>query len=325
MAGCIETMFYNGISTPSIGFGTWQAKDDELEQALNNALEAGYRHIDTATVYENEKVIGKVLKKWIDSGKLKRDDLFIVTKLPPCGNRPSGVATYLQRSLDDLQLDYVDMYLIHTPFAFIECGDMHPMKDGKIMLDMNTDHVATWKVMEEQVDAGKAKAIGLSNFNITQISKVLEHARIKPANLQIELHAYHQQVPLVDYAKKHGIVVTAYSPLGAPGLSKFMEDMNQKAPKMPNILDNPVVDEIAKKHNKSPAQVVLRHGVQKGLIVIPKSTNPGRLRQNLDIFDFELDENDMSKLNGLNKDARFLDFKVFPGITEHPEYPWKKE
>lgn len=173
--------------------------------------------------------------------------MFIVTKLPPCGNRPSGVATYLQRSLDDLQLDYVDMYLIHTPFAFIECGDMHPMKDGKIMLDMNTDHVATWKVitvlltnrlfnncfsitkvMEEQVDAGKAKAIGLSNFNITQISKVLEHARIKPANLQIELHAYHQQVPLVDYAKKHGIVVTAYSPLGAPGLSKFMEDMNQK-------------------------------------------------------------------------------------------------
>jgi len=312
----------NGASIQALGFGTWMAKDAELENALEAALEAGYRHIDTAFVYENEKVIGKVLKKFFDSGKLKREDLFIVSKLPPIGHH--SVEKFINKSLSDMQIDYLDLYLIHTPFAFAEKDDqIHPMAEGKIMLDKTNNHITTWKAMEDQVDAGRAKAIGLSNFNETQVQKVISSARIKPTNLQVELHAYHQQKPLVEFCKKNGIAVTAYSPLGSPGLGKLFASQGVEKP-LPNILHNPTIEEIAKKHGKSTAQVVLRHGIQKGLIVIPKSTNEKRLKENLDVFSFELDSGDMQKLNDLDQgqNGRILDFTMFPGIQEHPEYPF---
>jgi len=313
----------NGDKMPALGFGTWQSKDNELEHAFDIALEAGYRHIDTAYVYENEHVIGKVLKKWFDSGKLKREDLYIVTKLPPTGNRASCVQKYLDKSLQNLGLDYVDMYLIHCPFAFVDGEDLHPIKDGKIILDKQTDHIATWKEMEKQVDAGKTKAIGLSNFNISQIKRVYENARIKPSNLQIELHAYHQQKPLVDYCNKHNIVVTAYSPLGSPGLGKFLAQFGTEMD-LPNILTNPTVEALANKYKKTPAQIVLRHAIQKGLVVIPKSTNPERLKNNLNIYDFQLEQDDMTLLNNLDQGdkGRLINFTVFPGVEEHPEYPF---
>ncbi|XP_060520150.1 1,5-anhydro-D-fructose reductase [Cylas formicarius] len=313
----------NATKMPILGYGTWQATDAELEAAVEAALEAGYRHIDTAYVYENEKVIGKVLKKWISSGKVKREDLFIVTKLPPGGMRPEGVSKFIKRSLAHLQLDYVDLYLIHVPFAFKDIeGDLHPMtSDGKINLDLKTDHIGIWKAMEEQLDAGLTKAIGLSNFNISQITRVLNNARIPPCNLQVELHAYHQQKELVDFCKKNKIVVTAYSPLGNPGLASFLDRFGKKV-ELPNILKNPVVNEIAKKYNKEPAQILLKHIIQRGVVAIPKSTNPQRLRQNIDIFDFSLDDSDLSKLNALDAGVRLLDFDVFSGVKEHPEYPF---
>ncbi|XP_078051623.1 aldo-keto reductase family 1 member A1-like [Augochlora pura] len=172
---------------------------EELETALNTALEAGYRHIDTAPVYENEKVIGRVLKKWIQSGKIKRSELYIVTKLPPCGNTPAGVEKWIKKSLEDLQLEYLDLYLVHTPFTFAEIDDkLYTFdEDGNIIMDTTTDHVKVWTEMERQVNFGRTRAIGLSNFNKRQIQRVLKNAKIKISMLQIELHVYFQQKELV--------------------------------------------------------------------------------------------------------------------------------
>ncbi|XP_025833486.1 alcohol dehydrogenase [NADP(+)] [Agrilus planipennis] len=243
MAKNIYLSLRSGLKMPALGYGTWQANDEELEKGMEAALEAGYRHIDTAHVYENEGVIGKVIKRWLSSGKLD-----------------------------------------------------------------------SMKAMEAQVDAGLAKAIGLSNFNIKQIQRILDNARIPPCNLQVELHAFFQQNELYNFCKKNNIVMTAYSPLGSPGIGKFMSQFGQQV-EAPNILGDPVVKRIAKKHNKKESQVLLRHIIQKGIAAIPKSTNPERLKQNIDIFDFELDNEDMKALNALDKGpaARIVDFYAFKG------------
>lgn len=168
---------------------------------MDAALEAGYRLIDTAAVYENEPAIGNVLKRWLDSGKIQRSELFIVTKLPPTGNRHEDVEKWIKKSLANLQLDYLDLYLIHTPFTFVDAGEeMHPYNEnGEIMIDVTTDHVKTWQAMEQQVLEGRTRAIGLSNFNIVQIEKILNIAKIPVSNLQIELHVYLQQKELVNF------------------------------------------------------------------------------------------------------------------------------
>ncbi|GFG38337.1 hypothetical protein Cfor_10364 [Coptotermes formosanus] len=293
-----------------------QAADAELESALDAALEAGYRHIDTAYVYENEAAIGRVLAKWLNSGKVKREELFIVTKLPAVGNNPDRVEKYLKRSLDKLGLNYVDMYLVHVPFGFLEKGEeIHPMDDdGNILLDKTTNHVDIWKAMEAQIDAGRTKAIGLSNFNITQIKRILQAARIPPANLQVELHVFCQQHELVEFCKEHNILVCAYSPLGSRGTENIYKAVGISKD-FPDLLNDPTVLEVAKKHGKAPAQILLRHIVQRGIAAIPKSTNPERIHKNLQVHDFELSSDDMLTLDKLDRgsDGRILDFGFFKG------------
>lgn len=304
---------------PVVGYGTWQAKDEDLEKALEAALEAGYRHIDTATVYENEHVIGKVLDKWLKAGKVKREELFIVTKLPPSGNRPSNVESFIKQSLEKLKLDYLDLYLVHTPFSFVEGDDLHPRdENGTFKFDHSTDHVAVWKELEKQVDNGRTKAIGLSNFNPKQISRILKAARIPPANLQVEMHVYHQQKELVAFCKENNITMVAYSPLGTQGTSKLLGIA------IPKLMENPTVVKIAEKHSKTPAQVLLKFLVQKGVAVIPKSTNPDRLKKNIEIFDFQLTDEDMSELEALDQGAKgkILDFSFMKGVKDHPEFPF---
>jgi len=279
-------------SMPVIGLGTWQARGGDVERALNIALEAGYRHIDTAYIYNNEAEIGKVLKQWLDSGKLKREDIFIVTKLPPSGMQKDQVEKYLNSSLNSLGLQYVDLYLIHSPRGY-------RVINGQRQPNNNVDHLGIWSEMERMVELGKTKAIGLSNYDESQIENIRKHAKIQPSNLQVELHTYYQQKPLVKYCDKNNITVTAYSPLGSPGTNSKSYDKNNVL--LPWILKHPVVEEIAKKNNKTPAQVVLRHALQNGLIVIPKSTNEGRIKENLNLYDFELDQIDMEKLNNLDQ------------------------
>lgn len=314
--------FNNGIKMPALGIGTWQAPDEEVEMALDLALEAGYRHIDTAPVYMNEKAIGKVLKEWLDSGRIKREELFITTKLPPPANKPEYVEPTLRNSLADLQLDYIDLYLIHLPFGlFAENGDLKRDENGLIEIDPSTDHIAVWKKMENLLDLGIAKSIGLSNFNKKQIQRVLNNCKVRPANLQIEHHIYLQQPELVNFCKKQGIVVTAYSPLGSKGIATLNKSVGIER-ELPDLMDVPVIKEIAEAHGKAPAQILLRWIIDSGISAIPKSTNANRLKQNLNIFDFKLTDEEMDKIKSLEANVRICDFKFFPGVDRHPEFPF---
>ncbi|XP_075148228.1 aldo-keto reductase family 1 member A1-like [Haematobia irritans] len=314
--------FNNGLKMPALGIGTWQAPENEVEEALNLALEAGYRHIDAAPVYMNEKAIGRVLKQWLDSGRIKREDLFITTKLPPPANIPECVEPTLRNSLADLQLDYVDMFLIHVPFGVhLENGEFKRNENGEIVINTSTDHIAVWKKMEEICEKGLTKSIGVSNFNQRQVERLLNNCKIRPANLQIEHHVYLQQRQLIDFCKKEGIIVTAYSPLGSKGISNLNKSAGVER-ELPDLMEIPEVKEIAKAHGKTPAQVLLRWIIDSGLSAIPKSTNAERLKQNLNIFDFKLSPVEIERMNALDANIRVCDFKFFPGVEKHPEFPF---
>ncbi|XP_014273415.1 1,5-anhydro-D-fructose reductase [Halyomorpha halys] len=315
---------HSTVKMPYIGLGTMQIKTEEMDDALNTALDAGYRHFDTAFRYNNEADIGRSLKKIFESGKIKREELFIVTKLPHHGNRREDVEYFLKRSLADLQLDYVDLYLVHSPIGYKRHDDI--TKDvpnfTQLELDMETDLVDLWKGMEAQVDAGRAKYIGISKFNSRQIQKILDNCRIRPVNLQIEMTIYLQEKELVAFCHQNDITVTAFSPFGSPGIKAFVESMKDAA----EPLKDPVIQEIAKKYNKQPAQIILRFLVECGVGIIPKSSNPTRIKQNIDVFDFELTKEEFERIRDLERgeDGRIFGKVFFGKSIHHPEYPFGK-
>ncbi|KAI4456479.1 aldo/keto reductase [Holotrichia oblita] len=298
------TLQPGNVKMPALGYGTWQGKGDDLEGALNIALELGYRHIDTAQSYQNEESIGNLLKKWFDSGKLKREDIFITTKLAAVGMHPDNVEERLKESLKKLQLDYVDLYLVHFPVAFL--GTIKEGTRG----DTSITYLDIWKKMEEQVDAGRTKTIGVSNFNVKQVDKVLKNCRIKPANIQVEMHVYFQQKELVDFCMKNGVTIVAYAPIGTRGYNIAMDTHGLPTKVLPDLLSDTVVNRIAKKHSKAPAQILIRYLIQVGVAPIPKSVTPSRIKDNLNVFDFALDQQDMNDLRALDKgaEARICDF-----------------
>ncbi|EDW58475.2 aldo-keto reductase family 1 member B7 [Drosophila virilis] len=316
----------NGEKMPVIGIGTWQAPDAEIEPALDIALEAGYRHIDTALIYRNEKAIGRVLKRWLDAGKVKREELYIVTKLPPTAIRPQDVESTFKQSLANMQLDYVDMYLIHTPFALFGNADGSFQYDdeGRVKVDKSTNHAAVWAEMEKLVASGLTKSIGVSNFSKEQLARILQNCKIRPANNQIEHHVYLQQRDLVDFCKAENVVVTAYSPLGSKGIAKFNAALGIVRD-LPDLMDIPEVKEIAAAHKKTPAQVLLRWIIDTDVVAIPKSTNETRLKQNLDVFDFQLSAEEVDRLSALDKNIRVCDFSTMRGVEQHPEFTFKNQ
>ncbi|CAH1393379.1 unnamed protein product [Nezara viridula] len=317
----------SGYFMPKVGFGTWQVDGKELEKALEIALECGYRHIDTASAYENEEAIGNVLSRWLRSGKIKREEIFITTKLPAAGNRPSSVSKWMDKSLELLQLDYVDLYLIHAPFSFKEGDSLHPFSDdGSILLDMNTDIVAVWKEMEKLVQSKKTRSIGISNFNKAQISKILSNCSIKPENLQIEMHVYMQQNDIREFAEKNGITVTAYSPLGSPGSIKLFECFGISK-ELPMLLEHPDVLIISKANNVTPAQVLLAFLLHKNVAVIPKSINLNHIVNNIKALEISLSNEEINQLEKLDQGegGRIVDFSFFKGVKLHPEFPFKDE
>ncbi|CAK1552264.1 unnamed protein product [Leptosia nina] len=313
---------------PTLGLGTWQASSDVIESIVYKALNLGYRHIDTAFNYNNEEAIGIAIKKWIDDGKGSRQDLFITTKLPHVGNRASDVKKFLELQLSRLQLDYLDLYLIHVPFAFhCDPKTLTPIvkHTGEYELDVETDHISIWKVMEECQKEGLIRNLGLSNFSENQIAKIIKTASFKPQVLQVELHAYFQQIPLRKFCEENDIIVTAYAPLGSPGAKDhFVNKYNYSPDKFPDLLGLPDIKEIADKYSKTPAQVLLRFLVQEKVVVIPKSTSENRIHENSNIYDFELTPAEVNRLRKLDRgeEGRIFNFLFWKGVDKHPEYPF---
>jgi len=297
----METLqFKNGDVLPAIGLGTWKSEPGEVYHAVIEAIKAGYRHIDCAAIYGNEPEVGEVLQKMITDGMVTRQEIWITSKLWNSAHQPEDVKPALVKTLQDLRLDYLDLYLVHWPVA-LRSGITYP-KDADDFLSLEeVPLIETWKALEACVKEGLVKHLGVSNFSIKKVKALLKEAEIPPVMNQVEMHPYLQQNALVAYCNQHGIHITAYSPLGSgdrPGRLKKEND--------PQLFEDPTIREIADKHLCSMAQVMIGWAVKRGTAVIPKSVNPERIRQNLAAANIPLDTEDMQKIAALDKHYRFL-------------------
>ncbi|XP_072041915.1 aldo-keto reductase family 1 member B1-like [Amphiura filiformis] len=307
----------SGAEMPIFGLGTWKSKPGEVTAAVKHAISVGYRHIDGACCYQNEQEVGAGIKAKIDDETVKREDLFVTTKIWNVDHHPDDVEAACQKSLDLLGLNYVDLYLIHWPMAYKRGKELFPKDaDGKWQF-ADTDYVDTYKAMEKLVASGKCKAIGMSNFNKQQLERVMKAASIPVANLQIEMHPYLTQNDLVDFCKSKNIVITAYSPLGSPDRPWIKEED-------PRPLEDPVVKDIAAKKGKSAAQILIRFALQRGVVCIPKSVTPSRIESNFEALNFELNPEEMKRLMALNRDYRGVDL-TWINHKDHPWCPYKPE
>jgi len=324
MAAPIE--LNNGHKQPQVGYGTWLAKPGEVERGVACALKSGYRHIDCAAVYGNEQEVKKGLQEAWDSG-IKREEVFITSKLWNTFHKAKDVIPALKRSLSDLGLEYLDQYLIHWPMGYENGGDaknMFPRHPDNSFIFDDSSFLETWGELEKAVDQGLTKSIGVSNFNIQQIQSILDVCRIKPAVNQVECHPYNNNQELLEYLTKNGIKLTAYSPFGNPGRPWKGTEKDGKNNEITPILQHPKIAEIAAKHSKGAGHVLLRYQVQRGIIVLTKSVTPSRIASNLELFDFELDAADMEAINGLNQGLRCVPL-TWDKIPTHKDYPFKAE
>ncbi|AWM02684.1 aldo/keto reductase [Bradyrhizobium amphicarpaeae] len=261
---------HGSVSIPAVGFGTLIPDPVVTKQATKAALEAGFRHLDCAERYRNEAAVGDAIQDAFKAGTLRRQDLFVTTKLWNTNHRPERVKPAFDASRRRLGLDDIDCYIIHTPFAFQPGDDQDPRDaSGQVIYDSGVTLVETWQALERLVDEGHCKSIGLSDITLEKLREIVAVARIRPAMVQVEAHPYLPERELLDFCRTHGIVLQAFAALG-----HAME---------PRVLEDPVITAIARRVHKTPAQVALAWAVQRGTAFLTTSTNPGRIRENLDI------------------------------------------
>jgi len=314
-------LFPDGTALPAPGLGTWKIPDDLTPQIVHQAIEFGYRHLDCAADYGNEKLVGKGIASALDAGLCTRKDLWITSKLWNTYHEPQHVRAACEKSRSDLGVDYLDLYLIHFPIAleYVPFEESYPpgwTAGGEAMSPIKVPYADTWRAMEELVDAGLVKKIGVSNLTTGSLRDVLSYARIKPEVLQVEVHPYLSQDALVRYCQEEDIAVTAFSPFGADSyLPLGMATENER------LLAHPALEAIAQAHGRTIAQVALRWAMQRGTIPIPKTQSPDHLRENIDLFEFVLSENELATITALNQNRRFNDPGVFGEAAFNTFYP----
>lgn len=305
----------NNSQLPSVGLGMWKVDGARCESLIAEAVQAGYRHFDCACDYGNEADVGRGLRSVMDSGAVNREDLWITSKLWNTYHRREHVRSAVERSLADLQLDYLDLYLIHFPIAlqFVDFNLRYPpgwfhdpdaaapaMKLARVPI------AETWAAMEDLVTAGLVRNIGVCNFGTSLLRDLLNYANVAPSVLQVESHPYLVQDKLLRFCQQQDIAFTAFSPLGA--LSYVSLNMAEPSD---TVLTEPSVVEIAAAHGRTPAQIVMRWGLQRGTAIIPKTSNSDRLRENISLFDFQLTDTEMQTITSLDQHRRFNDPGAF--------------
>lgn len=299
--------FANGDRLPALGLGTWKAAPGAVGTAVKEALRIGYRHIDCAPIYQNETEVGKALSEALTDGQMERQDLWITSKLWNSAHSPEQVRPALEKSLTDLGVGYLDLYLIHWPVIF-KPGVTYP-RQAEDYLPFSIDSLSqTWRAMEECKAEGLVRHIGVCNFSVVKLRALHSQAGIRPEMNQVELHPYLQQNDMLNYCRDNDILVTAYSPLGSgdrPAALKKKEE--------PTLLDHPVILRIAEKHGCTTAQVLLVWALTRKTVVIPKSVNPERLQQNFTAAKLTIDDQDMADIAVLDQGYRFVDGAFFTG------------
>ncbi len=310
--------FKNRDKMPILGLGTWKSGSGDVYGAVREAIKMGYRHIDCAPLYMNEPEIGLAINDAILDGDVERQDLWITSKLWNNAHGSENVVPAIKKTLKDLHLDYLDLWLIHWPIA-LRTDVSFPKKPSDYLSLEEMPLTETWKGMEMAVELGLARHIGVSNFSLKKLSELVGNCRIKPEVLQVELHPLLQQKELVDYCKNQNIIITAYAPLGSKDRASAMKSTDE-----PDLMKNEVVKAIAEKHNCTPAQILLAWPIMRGISVIPKSVNFNRMHENLKAAAIVLTADDLAEIAKMDKHYRFVNgkFWAMPGCGYTYENLW---
>ncbi len=288
----------SGGKMPLLGLGTWKSEGEALAAAILRALECGYRHIDCAPIYGNEQQIGRALGDALSAVKVSREDLWLTSKLWNACHRPGDVLPACMKTLNDLKVDYLDLYLIHWPLAF-KPGIEYPASTNDILRKSELPIGETWGAMEKLVEMGLVKNIGVSNFNISNLQELLFTAKIGPAVNQVECHPYLQQADLLRFCRSSGIHVTAYSPLGSSDRPDSLKSKDEKS-----LLECEQIQKIAEKHGVSPAVVLIAWHISEERSVIPKSTSAERIKENFQASSLQLDSEDLGDIRTVTHQQR---------------------